>query len=93
MSSKQYLLIPLGLSFDSLVEAAIVATRVENRGNTVHDTVNDIEIDRKTLLGIVRSTRKQELETKKPVQQSFFDGYYKVLPMLIDPKSRAIIAS
>jgi len=81
-TNKQYLLIPLGISFDNLVDAAIVATKRENIGNTVHDTINDREIDRKELIKIVKSLNKKK-SVEAPVQQSFFDSEFKLLPLLI----------
>lgn len=84
MTNKRYLLIPLGLSFDSLIDAAIVATRRENSGNTVHDTVEGVEVAHQTLLNAIRSVKKPKQQTTAPIQQGFFDGYYKLLPLLIE---------
>lgn len=84
MTNKRYLLIPLGLSFDNLIDAAIVATKRENNGNTVHDTANGTDIDHKTLLNVIRSVKKPKQQVKAPIQQGFFDGYYKILPLLIE---------
>lgn len=90
-TNKQYLLIPLGLSFDNLVDAAIVATKKQNVGNTVHDTINDKEIDHKSLLNIVKKLQKPK-QQHNTVQQSFFDSHFKILPMLLEDSEELFAA-
>ncbi len=69
-SSNRYLVTPLGLSYDDLQQAAIVATRRENRGNIVVDQTSQKEISREELLQIIKQP-KQKQQTK-PEQDSLF---------------------
>jgi len=53
-SQARFIIIPLGLSFDELIHAAIVATKPENRGNKVIDRQTNSEINKKQLLAEIR---------------------------------------
>lgn len=69
-SVNRYLIKPLGLSYDDLQQAAIVATRRENRGNIVIDQTSDKEYSYQELLQIIK--RPKEKRTPSPEQTSLF---------------------
>jgi hypothetical protein len=80
---KRYLTIPLGLSFDDLTQAAIVATRKENSGNIVYDRETDREISNQELQKIVLSL-KPKTEKPKDQQLGLFDRKFEILPSLLE---------
>jgi hypothetical protein len=69
-SVNRYLIKPLGLSYDDLQQAAIVATRRENRGNIVIDQTSDKEYSRQELLRIIK--RPTQKLTATPKQTTLF---------------------
>lgn len=69
-SVNRYLIKPLGLSYDNLQQAAIVATRRENRGNIVIDQISNKEFSPQELLQIIKQPKQKQ--TPRPEQTSMF---------------------
>lgn len=69
-SVNRYLVKPLGLSYDDLMQAAIVATRRENRGNIVVDQISNKEFSTQELVQIIKTPKQKQ--TQKPQQDSLF---------------------
>lgn len=79
----RYLVTPLGLSYDNLVQAAIVATRRENSGNTVVDRETGNAIDPQELKAVVQSATKRPERVAPPQNLAFsFEGVQIPFPLL-----------
>lgn len=84
-TNGRYLVTPIGLSFDELLLAAIVATKTENRGSKVIDQESGEEVPRNLLMKtVVDATPKPRTVTAQQNMGFAFESEFKILPLLFD---------
>lgn len=71
---KRFIVVPLGLSYNSLDEAVVVATKRENAGNHVLDRATNTKIAGRTLSALLKKIlqRNQSSSTPAETQQDLF---------------------
>lgn len=74
----RYRVVPLGLSYDSLVQAAITATKKENKGNKVIDKQTGKVVPRTTLMDEIEKGKAPKPKDSKAEQGSLFEFINKI---------------